>query len=236
MEKFMSLTSITAVDGPPHSIPARPLPPPRVHLEFDPLQYRLAIQEMTSSDPVPGLMSTATLMRRVHDGDDEARTALLDRCLPRLRRWARGRIPDAVRGIADTDDLVQTTVIRTLDHLDRLEPGPSGSFLGYMRQILLNAIRDELRKQHRRPRHTALGDGTGEIADVGGPVSDPTVVAAYERGLAELTPEQRDAIVLRVEFGMTFPEIAEELGLPSANAARMRVSRGLVDLAERMPT
>lgn len=191
---------------------------------------------MTPMDPVSALMSTATLMRRVHDGDDEARTVLFARCLPRLRRWARGRVPAAVRGLADTDDLVQTTVIRTLDSLDRLEPGPSGSFLAYMRQILLNAIRDELRKQRRRPSHVALGDGTGEVADVGSPVGDPTVVAAYERGLAELTPEQRDAIILRVEFGMSFPEIAAEIGLASANAARMRVSRGLVDLVARMPT
>lgn len=231
----MSLANIAAVGGTPLRSPAWQLQQSGVHLVFDPLQYGLAIREMTSTDPTPDLMSTATLMRRVHDGDDDARAALLDRCLPRLRRWARRRVPDAVRGLADTDDLVQTTVIRTLDHLDRLEPGPRGSFLAYMRQVLLNAIRDELRKQHRRPRHAPLGDGTGEIADVGGPVSDPTVVAAYERGLAELTPEQRDAIVLRVEFGMTFPEIAEELGLPSANAARMRVSRGLVDLAARMP-
>lgn len=189
---------------------------------------------MDTTDPRP-LMSTATLVRRVHDGDDTARAALLDRCLPRLRRWARGRIPDAVRGLADTDDLVQTTVVRTLDRIQRVEPGPSGSFLAYMRQVLLNAVRDELRRQQRRPRHAPLGDGTGEVADVGGPARDPTVLAAYERGLAEITPEQRDAVVLRVEFGMSFQEIADELGLPSANAARMRVARGLAELSGRMP-
>jgi len=189
---------------------------------------------VSAPDPRP-LMSTATLVRRVHDGDDDARAVLLDRCLPRLRRWARGRVPSSVRGLADTDDLVQTTVLRTLDRISNVAPGPTGSFLAYMRQVLLNAIRDEIRRQQRRPHHAAIGDDTGEVADVGGPVSDPTVVAAYERALAEVTREQRDAIVLRVEFGMTFQEIADELGLPSANAARMRVSRGLVELADRMP-
>lgn len=181
------------------------------------------------------LVSTATLVRRAHSGDDGAREALIQRCLPPLRRWARGRIPASVRGVADTDDLVQTTVIRTLTSLDRLRPGEQGSVLAYMRQVLLNAVRDELRRQRRRPGHVALGDETGAVADVGGPSPDPTVVTAYERGLAELTPAQRDAVVLRVEFGLTFPEIAAELELASADAARMRVARALVALAERMP-
>jgi RNA polymerase sigma-70 factor (ECF subfamily) len=39
---------------------------------------------------------------------------------------------------------------------------------------------------------------------------------------------------MRIEFGFTFPEIAEALGRPSANAARMTVSRALVRLAEVM--
>jgi len=155
--------------------------------------------------------------------------------VPRLQRWARGRLPDAVRGPADTDDLIQTTVMRTLDRLDDLAPGESGSLLAYMRQVLLNAIRDELRRHGRRPRHEPLGDGSGEITDVAAPSRDPVVVTSYERALSDLSPALRDAAVLRVEFGMTFPEIAAELGLASANAARMRVSRALAELAERMP-
>jgi RNA polymerase sigma-70 factor (ECF subfamily) len=191
---------------------------------------------MTIGDSAaPSLVSTATLMRRLQDGDDAARAALLERCVPLLRRWARGRLPDAVRGPADTDDLIQTTVLKTLDRLDHLEPRESGSLLAYMRQVLLNAVRDELRRYGRRPRHAPLGDATGEISEVAEPLRDPTVVAAYERALADLSPALRDAVVLRVEFGMTFPEIAAELELASANAARMRVSRALAELAERMP-
>lgn len=189
----------------------------------------------TDETPTTPLASTATLLRRLHDGDDAARTALVERCLPRLRVWARGRLPDAVRGPADTDDLVQTTLMRTLDRLDHLEPGESGSLLAYMRQVLLNAVRDELRRHGRRPGHSPLGDGDGRITDIAGPLRDPAVMAAYERALAMLSPALRDAVVLRVEFGMTFPEIAAELELASANTARMRVSRGLAELAERMP-
>lgn len=59
-------------------------------------------------------------------------------------------------------------------------------------------------------------------------------VAHYEAGLMELTEDQRQAVVLRVEFGYSHQEIAEAVGSPSANAARMLVSRGLLRLAECM--
>lgn len=146
-------------------------------------------------------------------------------------------MPLYVRDLSDTDDLVQTTLVRTVQRLSTLQPGETGSFLAYMRQVLLNEVRDELRRHRRRPslRPLSHDDDERDEIEVAVPPSDPAVTAAYERGLSALSTAQREAVVLRVEFGLTFPEIALELGLPSADAARMRVSRGLADLAERMP-
>jgi RNA polymerase sigma-70 factor (ECF subfamily) len=56
----------------------------------------------------------------------------------------------------------------------------------------------------------------------------------YETALMDLTPDQREATMLRVEFGLSYPEIAEAMGKSSANAARMLVVRALVHLAERL--
>jgi RNA polymerase sigma-70 factor (ECF subfamily) len=56
-------------------------------------------------------------------------------------------------------------------------------------------------------------------------------MAAYERALTQLPELKRNAVIMRVEFGMSFDEIAAELGRPSANAARMMVSRALSELA-----
>src|SRR5258705_461740 len=50
----------------------------------------------------------------------------------------------------------------------------------------------------------------------------------YERALAHLRPEDRAAIVARVEMDCSNEEIAIALGKPSANAARMAVERALV--------
>ena len=59
-------------------------------------------------------------------------------------------------------------------------------------------------------------------------------VRRYEAAFLELSEEDQLGINLRLELGLSYAEIAEALGKPSANAARMAVGRALVDLAERM--
>ena len=115
------------------------------------------------------------------------------------------------------------------------EPTHEGAFLVYLRRIFLNAMRDEIRRGQRERRS---GEPDPTIAD-----ERPTALEnamgretleAYEKGLALLTEEQREAVVLRLEFGMKFEEIADATGKPSANAARMAVSRAILRLAEVM--
>ena len=181
------------------------------------------------------LESTATLIHRLQQGDDAARSALVERCLPALRRWAHGRLPAYGRDLADTDDLVQTTLIRALGNVDRFHPEREGAFLAYLRKILLNAVRDEIRKSQRRPGKVTLEDEPVDLRpSVHDQMAHGETFEAYERALDTLQDRQRQAIILRVEFGLTFPEIAVELDIPSANAARMQVSRGLIKVAEAM--
>jgi len=179
--------------------------------------------------------TTATLIHRLQEGDDAARSLLVERCLPALRRWARGRLPAYGRDLAETDDVVQTTLIRALGGVQRFRPERQGAFLAYLRQILVNTVRNEIRKSRRQPGRETLEE---ELEDPRPSVHDQVAagetIEAYERALETLQERQRQAIILRVEFGLTFPEIAAELDIASANAARMQVSRGLVKIAEEM--
>ena len=52
--------------------------------------------------------------------------------------------------------------------------------------------------------------------------------------LAGLNQEQREAVLMRVEFGYSHGQIAEALGKPSGDAARMMVARSLLAIARRM--
>lgn len=56
----------------------------------------------------------------------------------------------------------------------------------------------------------------------------------YERALAALRPEDREAIIARVEMGYSYEEMADLLGKPSTDAARKAAQRALVRLAEEM--
>jgi len=183
----------------------------------------------------PDLEKTHELLALVREGDATARERLLRRYLPILTRWASGRLPGYARSLADTDDLVQTTLIRALNHLDHFEPQREGALLTYLRHALLNAIRDEIRSVRRRPIQESLDV---EIVDPGRSVVDRAIEREtrewYEAGLAELTEEQREAVILRFEFGFTLPQIAAAMGKPSSDAPRMLIARALVRLAKAM--
>jgi DNA-directed RNA polymerase specialized sigma24 family protein len=56
----------------------------------------------------------------------------------------------------------------------------------------------------------------------------------YERALARLPADKQEAVFLRIEMGYTHEEVAAELDLRSADAARMLVARALVQLSEVM--
>src|SRR5262245_9691190 len=97
------------------------------------------------------LESTQELLGRIRGGDAAARERLIARYLPALQKWAHGRLPARARNLTLTDDLVQESLIRALSHLEGFEPRRPGAFLAYLRQILLNQVRDEIRKTDRRP-------------------------------------------------------------------------------------
>ena len=189
---------------------------------------------MDSSPPVD-LESTASLLILIRAGDMRARERLLGRYLPALQRWAHGRLPPGARDLEMTDDLVQRTLLRALDRLEGFEPRRSGAFLAYLRQILLNLVRDEIRKASRRPGKQDLSD---ELRDHSpSPIEDligKEVLGEYQSALETLDDRDQEAIVLRIELEMSYEEIALMIGSPSANAARMRVTRGLQKLVEAM--
>ncbi len=192
-------------------------------------------QSPSAAGEPPATVSTATLIQRLRDGDDLAREHLVERCLPLLKRWAQGRLPHSARDVSDTDDLVQVTLMRALGRVESFESRGQGAFLAYLRQILVNMSRDEIRKAARRPIATEVDE---ELPDsVRSPYEqsvDAETRAAYERALEALEEHQRNAVILRLEFGMSYSEIAIELERPSANAARVMVSRALTRMAQAM--
>ena len=192
-----------------------------------------------TNDTIPGsesdIESTARLLERVRCGDPTARNDLVARYLPMLKRWSHGRLPRAARDMTDTDDLVQVALMRTLNNVESFVPRHEGAFFAYLRTTVLNTVRDELRRAGRRPgRESFDRDMPALEASMVERAIGREMLEAYETALSALPEEHKEAVIMRVEFGCTYREIAETLGKPTTNAARMTVSRALVRLAEGM--
>jgi RNA polymerase sigma-70 factor (ECF subfamily) len=179
--------------------------------------------------------STFDLIARARAGDQEALERVVSRHLTPLTRWARGRLPRWARDVVDTDDLVQDALLRTFRNLGDFDARGPGALQAYLRQAVVNRVRDELRRTGRRP----------ETADLDGLEADrrssPLEIAIgretverYEQALAKLEPGDREAIIGRIEMGYSYDELAELLGRPTADAARKAAQRALVRLLEEM--
>jgi RNA polymerase sigma-70 factor (ECF subfamily) len=176
--------------------------------------------------------TTAQLIERARSGDRDALEGLLRRHAPVLRRWARGRLPGWARTYLDTDDLVQDTLVQTLGRLDAFEPRGVGAFQAYLRQAVLNRIRNEMRNATRRPLPAPLDSAAAsrEVSPLERAMTRQGL-EHYDRALSRLPPADRDAVVARLEFGLSYQEIAAAQHRPSADAARVAVGRALLKLA-----
>jgi DNA-directed RNA polymerase specialized sigma24 family protein len=95
--------------------------------------------------------TTVAILARVRAGDSLALEVLTARLLPRLKRWAAGRLPASARDLAETQDLVQETITGVLAHLREFEPRHEAALTVYLREALANRIRNEMRRAMRHP-------------------------------------------------------------------------------------
>ena len=178
---------------------------------------------------------TMELIVRAQGGDRAATEALLERCLPPLRRWAHGQLPAAARGSLDTTDLVQDAALNMLKRLDLFEPRHVGAMQAYLRQSVINRIRDEVRRIGRHPVPVELPDD--HPSDQTSPLEIAILSEAYDRyrhALSRLAPKDRELIVGRVEVQWSLAEIAHRFGMPSVDAARMGVKRAIDRLLRQL--
>jgi len=201
----------------------------------------LAVKEtMAPGDKKPlsenaALTGTLELLEQFRRGDAKARDLLVERSLPQLRKWARGRLPQWARSLADTQDLVQDAVMRALPRLEAFEARHPGALQSYLREAVQNRIYDEIRKVSNRPGVDELPE---EMPDLAPSPLEQAIgkqgFERYEKALHTLKPADRDAIVARIELQQSYEEVAIALGKPNANAARMAVTRALARLIEAM--
>jgi RNA polymerase sigma-70 factor (ECF subfamily) len=178
--------------------------------------------------------STLHVLERAQGGDELAAKILIERALPSVRRWARGRLPRYARSHADTEDVVQDAFLRTLRRIKRFQHRTVGGLQAYLRQAVVNRIRDLIRRAARHGTETGLDAEPRDWTP--SPLEAAIMTEQLDRflnGLARLRPADRQVIIWRIELGYTAKEIATKLGKSNA-AAGMTVSRAMARLAKEM--
>ena len=178
--------------------------------------------------------STLHVLERAQGGDDLAAQILIERALPSVRRWAHGRLPRYARSDADTEDVVQDVFLRTLKRIKRFQHRTVGGLQAYLRQAVVNRVRDLIRGSQRRGTEM---DFAAEPRDwKPSPLEAAIMREQLDRfleALRRLRPADRQVIVWRIELGYTAEEIATKLGKSKA-AAGMTVTRAMTRLAKEM--
>jgi RNA polymerase sigma-70 factor (ECF subfamily) len=191
--------------------------------------------DQTPEPQSPPVDTTYELLARARNGDRVALDDLFARHIPPLQRWASGRLPRWARDIADTQDLVQECVLQTFKRVEDFEPRGEGALRAYLRQAVMNRIRNEFRRAHRKPAADELDEQAP--SDRTSPLEAAIRqehINRYDAALSRLSEQDRDLIVARVEMGLSYEEIAEQLGKPTWNAARMAIARALLRLAAEL--
>ncbi len=201
-----------------------------MHDETEPRGRAHAAAELAS-----GAEPTLVLLRKARQGDAAALEAFALRYSDRLRRWASGRLPPWARGEVDVEGTVRRALLETPSRIGAYEPLHERGLHSYLRQILLSRLRDELRRGRAGSPRSGMPDAEGDLEQtLLEEAAGSTGVQAYEWALAKILPEDREAIVARIEMGLTYEELADALGEASAAAAREAAARSLVRLAEEI--
>jgi RNA polymerase sigma-70 factor (ECF subfamily) len=125
-----------------------------------------------------------------------------------------------------------TRVFRRIEHF---EPQRQQALRAYLRRAVMNRIRDEIRSSRRRGAEVDVEDVDLTVpASLFDHLVDREREARYREGLSKLRPEDREAIVARLELGYTYEQVAIATGRPTPEAARLAIRRALLRLAEAM--
>jgi RNA polymerase sigma factor (sigma-70 family) len=205
-------------------------------IEGVPQRSRATDLESSMDPPIPETATTRELIQLARAGSPHALDALCQRYLPRLRRWARGRLPPDSRSLLDTDDVVQDTMLQVVRRVQGAGEDPLGAAPeGYLRQAILNRVRDQIRVARRRPVGSTSPDElvSPDLSPLDACVGRD-VVERYERALLRLSERERTAIHMRIELDLPYADVASALGSPTPSAARMTVARAVNRLAQEM--
>ncbi|HEX8132236.1 MAG TPA: sigma-70 family RNA polymerase sigma factor [Actinomycetes bacterium] len=193
----------------------------------------LGFGEDRQQPPVRGGLTQADLLA-ARQREPAAVTRVYTAYAPALFRFFMAEVGNR----QEAQDLTGSVFVSVIEALPRFR-GPVEALGGWLFRIARNDLYDYRRKQARSPGLAPLEDHLDEVAAAAGAV-DPEELA-IERlegtrvmaALQQLSPDQREVLLLRMAAGLTTPEVAAVLR-KSTGAVKALQHRGLASLARML--
>jgi RNA polymerase sigma-70 factor (ECF subfamily) len=160
------------------------------------------------------------LVRRFNAGDPEALRRIYEKYKPALFAVAGALLHEP----AAVEDVVHDVFVGFASQAGRFEL--KGSLRGYLAICVANRARNVGRRDRRNTRDKAASGPQPDCVEL---ASDAELHQTVRAALADLPPEQRQAIVLHVLGSLRFREIARQTG-ESVNTVKSRYRYGIAKL------
>ncbi|HEX5436516.1 MAG TPA: RNA polymerase sigma factor [Gemmatimonadaceae bacterium] len=171
-------------------------------------------------------MTDAAVVRRVLAGDVEAFALLVDRYYDRYARYATHMLGSR----EDAEEVLQDAFLRAYRSLARYEERER--FAAWLFRIVMNQCRTVVARRRKRelslPDWALLAPAAGAAVQ---PAEQCLLREELAHALAQLQPEQREAVLLKYTEEFTYEEMATITGT-RVSALKMRVKRACDRLRE----
>jgi RNA polymerase sigma-70 factor (ECF subfamily) len=172
------------------------------------------------------------LLRSFIEGDESAITTLIERYRKRVYNYILMLTKDR----QTADDLFQETFIKVIGSLRSGRYAENGKFISWVLRIAHNLVIDHFRGG-RKPVHITSEDAGYDILNnrklADSTIEDHLIHEQIEQDVRDLIDrlpsEQREVVVLRHYFDLSFKEIAQQTGV-SINTALGRMRYALINL------
>jgi RNA polymerase sigma-70 factor, ECF subfamily len=199
----------------------------------------------------PQSLETFVLIKNHRAGDREALDELFRRYAERVRRIARVRMGSFLKSRAEVEDVVQETLMRAFQGLDKYEEREDAKLIDWMARIAENSLRNlfsrELAAKRDAGREVAIESlrdkaqmssiGWDAIADSVAPpekASQKEMEEIVDECLTELPEDQREMILLVDYARADWDLVVERTERPTAGAAQQFHRRARVALAAKV--
>lgn len=191
---------------------------------------------MSDSESNPRAQITDDLYLEARNGNEEAWNLLFARLRPWLKKMLHGRMPRALRGVAETSDLVQDTLLSLCKALRSTSLQGEAAVRRFAARVALNRATDALRHGKVQPQRASIPTEEGEDAFTDDAVQKSLPVGPDREALAivlstaldishdKLYSNALELWIRRRIHDESLPDLGKAFGITQATA-RMRIYR-----------